>query len=386
MFKLLMVLFSVTLLAYMSEGAQRKKAELQLNKAFAGAKKSIDDSRRMDFWCILMTLIMGFFAGLRTDYNDTYLYKILFKGSDTVREYISSDDFSLSGNPLFYIFRSWMRGVTDNYHVYFLVIGLFCYFCYVRFMRRHAENFTLSLYLFVAMGTCVFCMAAMKQAVGMAILTFALDKLIEKKYVGFYFFVLLAAGFHFYSLIFAILPFFMTKPWNIKTFLLLLGVLIVMFSFEGAITAFMEAADDAGKNIAEEEVFDGNGINILRVLFYSVVPIIALVFKNKIFEDTTTEENLFVNMSIICFFIVCMGTVSAANMFARMATYFEFGTILSFPIVINRAWNKKTASLVTWSVVGCYFVYFLYEFTVSKDFSGDYAAISLLDFIKEVTA
>ena len=393
MLKLMLLLFGVTFLAFMSETSHQDDAEYQLNKA--GKKPSSGETvanalaeapRRMDFWCVLAALCMGFFSGLRTDYNDTWAYRNGFRHADTVAEYIESDSFKPTGNPLFYLFQSFVRERTDNYHIFFVIIGIFCFYSYVRFLKKNAPHFTASMYLFIAMGTCVFMLAAMKQSIAVAILTYAVDKLLEKKYVAFYALVVLAAGFHFYGIIFAVLPFFMTKPWTGKTYLILIGALLVMLTFESTLTAFIEASDDMGKHVATEEVFDGHSMNIIRVLVYSVVPIIALVFRKQIFEDSSPAENLFVNMSIICFFVNSMGLVSAANMFSRLATYFEFGTIVSLPIVVNKAFEKETAKIVMVVAMVCYFGYFLYEFVVSKDFGGSYRSISIFEFIQGVFA
>ena len=393
MLKLMVLLFGVTFLAFMSESSRRKNAEYQLNNAgkdpsAGGAVVGAlaEAPRRMDFWCVLAALYLGFFSGLRTDYNDTWAYIVNFKRAGTVAEYIASDSFKPTGNPLFYIFQSLMREWNDNYHIFFVVIGVFCFWCYVIFLRKHAPYFTASIYLFIAMGTCVFMLAAMKQAIAVAILTLAIDKLIQKKYIWFYLLVVLAAGFHFYAIVFAVLPFFMTKPWTGKTYLILIGVLFVMLTFESTLTSFLEASDDMGKHVDTGEVFDGNSMSFIRVLVYSVVPIIALVFRKQIFEDSSTTENLFVNMSIICFFINSMGLVSAANMFSRLATYFEFGTIVSLPIVVNKAFPKETARVVMIVAMVCYFGYFLYEFMVSKDFGGSYRSITFIEFLKGVFA
>ncbi len=393
MLKLMLLLFGVTFLAFMSETSHQDDAEYQLNKA--GKKPSSGEAvanalaeapRRMDFWCVLAALCMGFFSGLRTDYNDTYLYKINFRNADTVAEYIASDDFKLTGNPLFYTFQSFVRERTDNYHIFFVIIGIFCFYSYVRFLKKHAPHFTASIYLFIAMGTCVFMLAAMKQSIAVAILTYAVDKLLEKKYVPFYILVVLAAGFHFYGIIFAVLPFFMTKPWTGKTYIILIGVLFVMLTFESTLTAFIEASDEMGKHVDTGEVFNEYTMNYLRVLVYAVVPIMTFVFRKKIFEDSTPAENLFVNMSIICFFVNSMGLVSAANMFSRLATYFEFGTIVSLPIVVNKAFEKETAKIVMVVAMVCYFGYFLYEFVVSKNFGDSYRSITIFEFIQEVFA
>lgn len=85
----------------------------------------------------------------------------------------------------------------------------------------------------------------------------------------------------------------------------------------------MEYAQSLGAMVAEVEVFDEHQINILRVLVYWVPAILALIFRRRLFSDSTRIENLFVNMSIVSAFILTIGLVQGANLYARMAAYFE---------------------------------------------------------------
>lgn len=86
-------------------------------------------------------------------------------------------------------------------------------------------------------------------------------------------------------------------------------------------------------------------------------------------------------MSIVCSMILMLGMVQAANLFARMAAYFEIATAISLPWMIKRLFTKRSAQLITICAAVLYFGYFLYEFGISKDFGNDYSAISLWQFI-----
>ncbi len=384
MLKLILVLLSAVFFAHMSETASAQKAEHQLKTAGGIPEKSTDKIRRMDFWCFSAVLVLAFFAALRTGYNDTISYKRHFRAAETVAELIASDELEFAGNPLYYLFQSFIRQLTDNYHVFFLIIAFISFYCFVKFIKKHSKSFSYSTYLFIAMGTYIFTITAMKQALAMAVLTIAVDKLLQKKYVSFYLFVLIASGFHLYALIFAVLPFFLSKPWNARTYILLAAMLIVMLTFESTLTSFMEVADDMGKNVAEEEVFDGNSMNIFRVLVYAVLPILTFAGRKRIFEDTDTSENLFVNMGIISFCAITLGLISAPNMFARVATYFELGTAIAIPTVIDKSFQPETAKSVKAGAAICYFLYFLYEYGIAKSFSTAYTSITFFEFLKEL--
>ena len=154
-----------------------------------------------------------------------------------------------------------------------------------------------------------------------------------------------------------------------------------MATYNITLGAFMEYAQSIGANVAEIEVFDGHSVNILRVLVYGIPPILALVFRRRLFYDSTRTENLFVNMSILSWLILMIGTVEGGNLFARMAGYFEWGTALAFPWMIYKLFTKKSTQFVFCIAGICYSIYFLYEFGVSKGFGDQYRAITLWQFI-----
>ena len=86
-------------------------------------------------------------------------------------------------------------------------------------------------------------------------------------------------------------------------------------------------------------------------------------------------------MSIVSAFILTIGLVEGANLYARMAGYFEVATAVALPWMTKKLFTKQSAQLVTVCAAILYFGYFLYEFGVSKDFGSSYRAISLWQFI-----
>ena len=84
---------------------------------------------------------------------------------------------------------------------------------------------------------------------------------------------------------------------------------------------------------------------------------------------------------MISAFILMIGLVQAANLFARMAAYFEIATAISLPWMIKKLFTKRSARAVTICAAILYFGYFLYEFGVSKDFGNNYSSITLWQFV-----
>lgn len=227
-------------------------------------------------------------------------------------------------------------------------------------------------------------MAALKQCFAMFFLLLSIPYAEEKKYVRFYLLVVIAILFHTHAFMFAILPFLFGKPWGKVTWIGFAAVLLAMATYDTTLGAFMRYAQSIGALVDESELFDGHQINFLRVIVYWIPTLLALIFRRRLFSNSSRMENLFANMAIVSSMILTIGTVQGANLYARMAAYFEIAQALTLPWMIKKLFAKRSAQYVTICAVVLYFGYFLYEFTVSKNFGSDYSAITLWQFILEL--
>jgi hypothetical protein len=218
----------------------------------------------------------------------------------------------------------------------------------------------------------------------MAILLLSLPCLEKKQYIRFVAIVLLAMMFHSYAIVFLMCPFLCGKPWGKRMWVLFLLTLAAMLTYRFTLGVLMAQAERIGILVSEEELFDGNSINILRVAVYMVPAVMALIFRRRLFEDSSRMENLIVNLSCVSGFILMIGLTEGANLYARMAAYFEVFTALALPWMIRKIFDKWSETLVTIVCAVCFFGYFLYEFLVSKAFDANYHAITLRQFILEL--
>lgn len=169
----------------------------------------------------------------------------------------------------------------------------------------------------------------------------------------------------------------MTRPWKLNTLLLLLGVVFLLSNFREIISEFMEQANALGKTLEDYEVFDSHTINRMRLLVYAVPPLISLVFRRWVNHDASVMEHLMIQMSIVSFSFMMLGTQSGANMFARMAHYFEIGTICCLPRMINQPFELKTRRALAVIAVVCYIGFFVYANAISGSFDEAYRATNL---------
>lgn len=337
--------------------------------------------QRWDIYLIFLIILMSMFIGLRTSYNDTTAYIRSFNKSETIQLFLSNpENLDIFHNPLYYAIVSLFRTFTDNYHIYFMVFAFFNTTLFVRFIQRYTFDgyFPFAIFLFFAFGIFTFSMAAMKQTTAMAILTLALNLLIEKKYYRYYFLVIIAGLIHTYAFGYLILPLFYTNVWNYRGTLLLLGTLTIMMTFQSSISSLLEFADSAGKTVTAGEVFDGNRMNVFRVAVYAVIPLLTFIFKYKLSLRICNHYKLFGNMSIISLMFMLLALMNGANMFGRFATYFILGSICILPRIIVQLFEFRSARVIKLVAIVCFLIFFVYE---NIDFDETYRTISVIEFI-----
>lgn len=236
----LIILLIVTFLAYMSQ---------RTTLAYEESHRGVDARKRVDIYMVALIIFLILFAGLRTRYNDTQNYIQGFQQSETIRVFLSnSENLNLLHNPLFYGFQALIRTFTDNFTVFFIICATIINVLNVRFIKRNVQrnDFALSMFLYVALGTLILSLAAQKQTLTMAILTLALTQLFQKKYVKYFIIVFLAGLVHSYGWLFLFLPLLDCEIWSMRTYFLLIATVFIMYTFQNTISSFIEAADQVG--------------------------------------------------------------------------------------------------------------------------------------------
>lgn len=371
MFKLLAVFVAALILAYISE----KNTEAITT---SGQRYSVWN----DWAYILLVIILVLFTGLRTNYNDTQNYMRMFTQSKGVITFVSDpNNLNPLANPLFYFILNVFREVTGNAQVVIFLFALFCQICFIRFIKLHSSSFLFGMFLYFTLGTFTLSMAAIKQVVAMSILTLAISALEKKKLLKFYLIVLIAMLFHTYAIAFAVLPLFIRRPWKLFTYVFAFALVVLMMNFQDVITTFLEQADEMGKSIADYEVFDDSSINIFRIAVYAVPPLISLIFQKWIFSNSSATNHILVHLSIISLAFMIMGTQSGANMFGRMANYFELGIICSLPWMLKQTFEEKSYRLVSAVAILGFLGFFVYGNAIHSSFDQGYQATSILSLL-----
>ena len=368
MIQAFIILGIVTLLSYLSQRHQQENGM---------------ENMRWDIYLIILTIFLILMFGLRKSYNDTINYRRGYKLSVDISTFLSErSNFDIFSNPLFYAFQSLIRTMTSNYTYFFLICACYINILNVSFIKKNTEirNFAFSMFIYTAIGTMFLTMAAIKQALAMATLTLALNALMDRKYIKYYLIVFIAGMIHTYAWIFAILPLFYTKPWSFRTLILLFITLGITYTFKSSIESILKVADQAGKTVAKEEVFDNNKMNIFRVSIYTIMPAITLLLKSYVNKDIDKKNSLFIQMSIISFMFIILATQNGANMFGRAANYFIYGYICAFPWVIRQIFTSQSVKIVSCVIIIGFTGFYLYD---NRDFDMNYQRKTLKELIVE---
>lgn len=376
MLKLTLLLIAVCFLAYTTK--------YKSMPAGASGNVAVYHHQGRSFSIFLMILLLTLLIGLRTDFNDTGAYISGFENAPTFSEFIKvPENLDLLQNPLFYGYTALFHQLTDNYHIYFMVSALLVTAPTIVSLRKVTDRdlFPLVVFTFFTLGTYLFALAAMKQTMAMAISCCAIVALLEKKYPKFFVFAIIAGLTHAYAFALLVLPLLVARPWTTRTYIILAITLFLMLTFEESITRILEEVNELGKSVDSSQVFSGEGMNLFRVAVYGVVPVGSLLCRRRLEPHMGRKEYLFLHMSIVSFMFMLLAAIDGANIFGRMARYFEIGLVYMYPWMVQHLFSGKNRNVAKFAFVVCFCAFFAYGYW---DFSSGYRSITLVQFIKSL--
>ncbi len=318
-------------------------------------------------FCIF--IILSLFAGLRSEYNDTntYMYNFVYRIPDDFSSFRWSD-ITLGENPGFFVYQVLIKlFISQDPQFFILISSFFTIGLFLAFYNEYTPKFSLSIFLYITSGLFVFSMAAIKQTMAMAIGLLAVHYFIKGKSGRFFLLILLASTIHPYVLLYLLLPLFSKKVWSTKIVVLLLLTIFIGFFFEQFISIILNVTENIGENY-KEEYFIGEGVSNLRLLVFSVTSVLSFIFRKKINEQENIILNLCVNASIISFLFMIMASYGTANMFGRMANYFEPFTYIALPWILTK-YIGKYKIIIIFTCIFFYCIFFYYQYGIAKPFT-----------------
>ncbi len=362
--KLLPFVIFVLILAYLSD-----------NNTKGQLKQDTGHKDRFFFFIILLFFI--YFVGLRVAYNDTATYIGSYnQTSDSVSDIFKINYFLIGQYPGLEAVNILMRSMGFTQYDFIFTYSVFYLSVFLWFMRKYSKSLLFSVFLFITIGQLGFALAAIKQCTAVAFCLIATDAFLNKKKVKYILFVLIAALFHPYSVLYFILPILKFTPWSKRTYLLLSVSFVAGIALQGFLLGgIFDIATMIGGNYSTRS-FGGEGLSIFRALIAWVPLVLSIFVRKEISELNNAAVNLFINLMMINAGITFIALFGTANYFIRLAYYFEIFQVISLPYILSLFDDKSRRALTVFAIIG-YSLYFIYSNTIAISFDLVYARIKL---------
>lgn len=334
----------------------------------------------------LAVLVLVFFAGLRTAYNDTsnYLYGYISDSATPPLEILIRQPLKLGDCPGFFYTCSFMKLLRFDEHLFIFSFAAFDVCVYLWFIRKHSPDLLLSVFLFIV-KCYFFFFAGMKQATASAIALFAVEAALNRHWVRYAVALLIAATFHPFVLLYATVPLLLgRKPWSKTTYIMIGLVLLLGYFFAFATGVFSYLAQLIGDTYSAEDLASGTGVNIFRFLVSFANVAVCFIFRHSLYDDSEPADDLFFHLSMIGTAFMFLSLFGNQILIGRIPAYFSAFSCLNLSYAVYRMSKEPRAVWLKPSVILGFTLFFTYEELINADFWGRYRSINLVEFLYSV--
>ena len=338
--------------------------------------------RERFFYTVVVILAVGF-AGLRRDYNDTYLYILGFENLDVSNDWFSRIDWTIGEYPLFRLLNCLLKIVGLSSQSFVMVYSALTIGIYLWFIRKYSNNILLSVFLFFSMGIFVFSLAAMKQCVATAFCLVGIDRLLRNRKLRFLFWTVIGMLFHPFAAMFLVCPLLTFSPWTIMTSFMIAVFAVLGYSLQQWLGNAISFLSIVGVDY-DISSLSNESVNIFRFLVVWSPVILSFVTAKYWRVSRNKAENLMLNLSMLCAELMIIALFGNPIYFGRLANYFLIFQAISLPIVLSYFEVNSRLLLNLFIVIG-YTGYFVYGNTLNgRSFDNSFSRITLWKYLSEI--
>jgi hypothetical protein len=277
------------------------------------------------------SLILVLFAGFRASSvgTDTNNYTGIFKSVN--RSNFTAMDTSLEY--LFIILNKIAYFFSENYISLLISIAIITIYFNIKVISKLSVNLGLSIFIYITLGGYVFFFNGARQAIAVAIFGMAILQIYNKNLRRYIFWVFIAALFHTTAMVMLPLYFLNFNKFSLKK------SIVIGFMFTALIMSLSIllrlASDDVIARYSVYEDREASGAYILT-FFYFINTIFLIYLKKRISILYINEYNFFLNLCVVYTLIYVAVQVTGVDInLIRLASYFQLGFILIYPIVFK---------------------------------------------------
>lgn len=332
----------------------------------------------------LLAIILVCFGGLRTTMNDTwqYLQNFLYRVPSTLDE-LYGMNLLIGANPLFMIYQFALKMfVSESEHVFIFITTAFTTMSYILFFRKYSLDFRFTIFVYLALTTYGFTLAAMKQSIATAIALWSFPMAVDGKKFRALLVIFIAVLFHPYVIVFISEFFFIRTIWDKFSLILMLPVMIAAVAFRDVMeiaTRFTAIIGDKYSGFGDASDY---GIKIYRTLVYLVVPASSFVYRKNLRKTGNKFMLAAINMCIVSGAIAIIASFGGAIEIGRLISYFDAFTCLSLPFILRYGIkNRALRSSIMFISVPLFCIYYYTYYSKYLPIDGSW----LTDFYRHIS-
>ena len=297
---------------------------------------------------------------MRSGIGDTGYYMY---GFSEYKKYSIMDFFNLNmeKEPGFKFLMIFISSFTKNEQVFIFLMAIVTIGLTILAIYKYSEDIGMSLFLFLTTGVYLGMLNGIRQYIVVAVLFLATNLIIENKPIKYSLIVILLSTIHTSALIMLPIFFFSRrKVWSFSNFLFIgiFTVFVLTFSnwVQGFVSIFQDTVYGKYSNTLLNET--DVGTNILRILVM-FVPVLLSFLGRKAVDQNDIYYRVYSNILIFNFLIYLLSSYNW--IFARISMYLNIYTLLFYPYILKRIFDKKSLKIAKVIMILAYSVFFVFE-------------------------
>ncbi len=232
--------------------------------------------------------------------------------------------------------------ITGNAQIFLLITAAIVNGLYARFIYKYSKSLFLSTIFYVTIGHFLFQLSGIRQAMAMAICTFAIDYALERKPIKFVIAVVIASLFHSSALVY-IPIYLMTGKVSRKTGLISIMSLVVIVLFGDRLFQYAFNVADYEKYGRNVTVATSGGWTIIIILSFTLL---LTIINNSCFDRSNIdrEDQFFLFLLTIGLGLYILRYQMRAA--ERVSNYFRIALIILLPNSLTRLPDDRAKTMI----------------------------------------
>lgn len=273
--------------------------------------------------------------------GDTLAYMSSYSRIPTLDKLELQDLLYTISDPFYVLLCSISKTIHPSFYVFQIIHSVILNVSLSVFLMRYSKMLLFSFVLFLFSNYLYFSTEILRESLAISVFLFAFRYLIDKKYIKYYLFCLLAFGFHASAVILFLVPLFMGKHLGfkelIKLFLFFVFLFFVRELIVGSISEYLPVYITSKRSVLLEDEDKTIMWIVASLLKQIVIPSLVVFIYFKITDNRLKFESF-----IVMYMYLGIGSLLFHTVFFRFSNYFVLFFLVSMTNLFKEVVLKKT--------------------------------------------